>query len=83
MLTAVTEGLPLISLSSTVQRRMSGLERALASLAKSSSAAAVIDSASEDREGLVTCTVGCGVSFWLSPAGLLCTIQYQEVNKVT
>ena len=33
---------------------MSGLERALASRAKSSSAAAVIDSASEEREGRVT-----------------------------
>lgn len=63
-------GLPLMSWSSMVQRRMSGLERALANLAKSSSAAAVIDSASDEREGLVTCTEGRGL--WLSSVGLSC-----------
>ena len=40
---------------------MSGLERALASRAKSSSAAAVIDSASEEREGRVTRREGAGI----------------------
>ena len=59
---SVVLGEPLTSWISIVERRMSGFDLALASRAKSSSAAAVKDSASEEREGRVTLSEGAPFS---------------------